>query len=289
MTMPSSGPINMGGTSSPVSVAQELGLGLTTTISMNDAAVRSLAGVGGSGTSWSLSTMYGKSSIVVANLVISADTQNYVLDPSKVTGYVAGKTVVTLTINSGVYLGASSISNFGLDVASTWDAADSVTVVNNGYILGCGGAGDDYGGSGSGFPGGTALRVQWAGTKVNNVGVIGGGGGGGGRGYDTDNLKSPSYLYQYCGSGGQGYSGGAAGAQSGFISGNAGTKTAPGAGVGYAGSGGSLGANGNVGYYVVAGGSIGNSGGGAAGSCTASGTNANITWIATGTRYGSIL
>ena len=61
MTMPSSGALNMGGTTSPVSVASELGLGLTSTISMNDAAVRTLAGVGGSGTSWSMSSLYGKS------------------------------------------------------------------------------------------------------------------------------------------------------------------------------------------------------------------------------------
>lgn len=50
MTMPSSGPINIAGTSNPVSVAQELGLSLTATISMNQTNVRTLAGVGGSGT-----------------------------------------------------------------------------------------------------------------------------------------------------------------------------------------------------------------------------------------------
>jgi hypothetical protein len=61
MVMPSSGPLNMGGTSSPVSVAQELGLSLTATITMNDAAVRTLAGVGGTGTTWSMSSLYGKS------------------------------------------------------------------------------------------------------------------------------------------------------------------------------------------------------------------------------------
>lgn len=66
MTMPSTGALNMGGTSSPVSVAQELGLGLTTTISMNQANVRTLAGVGGSGTTWSMNSLYGKSNITVS-------------------------------------------------------------------------------------------------------------------------------------------------------------------------------------------------------------------------------
>lgn len=60
MTMPSSGPLNMAGTTTPQSVANELGLGLTTAISMNTAAVRVLAGAGASGTAWSLSSMYGK-------------------------------------------------------------------------------------------------------------------------------------------------------------------------------------------------------------------------------------
>lgn len=66
MTMPSSGALNMGGTTTPQSVANELGLGLTTTISMNQAAVRTLAGVGGSGTTWSMNSLYGKSSFGVS-------------------------------------------------------------------------------------------------------------------------------------------------------------------------------------------------------------------------------
>ena len=65
MTMPSTGPLNMGGTSSPVSVAQELGLSLTATISMHQTNVRTLAAVGGSGTSWSMSSLYGKSNTKV--------------------------------------------------------------------------------------------------------------------------------------------------------------------------------------------------------------------------------
>lgn len=66
MTMPASGALNMGGTTTPQSVANELGLGLTTTISMNQAAVRTLAGVGGSGTQWSMSSLYGRSAITIS-------------------------------------------------------------------------------------------------------------------------------------------------------------------------------------------------------------------------------
>lgn len=56
----------MGGTTTPQSVANELSLGLTTTISMNQAAVRTLAGVGGSGTPWSMNSLYGQSNRIVA-------------------------------------------------------------------------------------------------------------------------------------------------------------------------------------------------------------------------------
>lgn len=71
MTMPSSGPLNMGGTTTPQSVANELSLGLTTTISMNQAAVRTLAGVGGSGTTWSMNSLYGKSNITINNSLLA--------------------------------------------------------------------------------------------------------------------------------------------------------------------------------------------------------------------------
>ena len=76
MTMPLSGQLNMGGTSSPVSVAQELGLSLTATISMNDSNVRTLAGVGGSGTAWSMNALYGKSAYTPALRVDQSTAQS---------------------------------------------------------------------------------------------------------------------------------------------------------------------------------------------------------------------
>lgn len=69
MTMPSSGNLNMGGTSSPVSVNYELGRAspYNQTVSMNDSNVRSLAGVSStSGSSWSMSSLYGKSAITIS-------------------------------------------------------------------------------------------------------------------------------------------------------------------------------------------------------------------------------
>ena len=80
--MPSTGALNMGGTSSPVSVNYELGKAspYQQTVSMNDSAVRSLAGVSGtSGSSWSMSSLYGKSAgfTTVSLSTVPSDTSAY--------------------------------------------------------------------------------------------------------------------------------------------------------------------------------------------------------------------
>lgn len=75
----------------PISLSQvnvELGLSATATITMNDAAVRTLAGVGGSGTIISMDNLRGKSSIVLtspfvkstAGSIVSAWNENEVAD-----------------------------------------------------------------------------------------------------------------------------------------------------------------------------------------------------------------
>jgi hypothetical protein len=75
--MPSTGALNMGGTSSPVSVNFELGKAspYQQTVSMNDSNVRSLAGVSStSGTSWSMNSLYGKSAFTVSLSSMSGQT-----------------------------------------------------------------------------------------------------------------------------------------------------------------------------------------------------------------------
>lgn len=57
MTLPASGAISLS------QVNTELGRGSTNAIDMNDSAVRTLAGVGGSGSQWSMNSLYGKSSL----------------------------------------------------------------------------------------------------------------------------------------------------------------------------------------------------------------------------------
>jgi len=213
--------------------------------------------------------------------------------------------VFTLTINSGVTLGSSSTSNPALVIPS-FPAGTEIIIINNGYIVGAGGAGGNgsYRSAGNaGSNGGDALSVAYA-TSITNNNTIGGGGGGGGGGCAFDTWSGSG------GGGGAGYVVGAA-AQGATGDGrgisSAGTLTTGGArgtpytiggsgnGYGwYGGPGGSLGQNGAVGdgTYIYGGGSgyafYGNGAGGIAGKCTSSGSNANITWVATGTRLGTL-
>ena len=77
MTMPASGALNMGGTSSPVSVNFELGRAspYQQTVSMNDTNVRILAGVSGtSGASWSMNSLYSKTNVVISLSTLNGTT-----------------------------------------------------------------------------------------------------------------------------------------------------------------------------------------------------------------------
>jgi len=186
MALNSSGPISLAGTTAGVSIQIENGGNGTTQISLNDAAVRTLAGVP-SGAITMPTNFYGKSNRVAIAITISSNTQNYVLNTAKAAGYSAGKSDVTLTINGGVYVGSTSTGGIGLDVDTSWNPADTVTIINNGFIVGCGGGGGRGGGPNPGsnnLPGGgggAALRAQRA-TLITNNGTVGGGGGGGGGG-----------------------------------------------------------------------------------------------------------
>jgi hypothetical protein len=253
-----------------------------------------------------MSGFYGSSNRIAQTITLGANQTNYVLNTAKVAGYTAGIMDITLVINGGIFVSASSTGVYGLQVDTSWNGADTVSIVNNGFIVGRGGnggtgakAGTNTSGS-AGAGGGPGLIVQRA-TSITNSGTIGGGGGGGsgGFGYGTyDNEGSPSG-----GSGGGGggggrsnafnSSGGAGGASTGSlpagIAGGAGTSGGGGAGGssgrssnGYynGGGGGNWGANGGKGFYSL------NSNGGAGGVAVAG--NGNITWVATGTRLGAI-
>lgn len=259
----------------------------------------------------SLSQFYGATNRVSINIVLSTNQTNYVLNTAKAPGYVAGISDITLIINSGVYVSSNNTSVPALDVGTSWAAGDTITIVNNGFIIGMGGAGGTgqsidhhriFGGS-AGAAGGLALRAQRA-VSVNNAGTIGGGGGGGGGGIAFAITFSPnSYTSNGGGGGGGGRSnpasnasGGRGGTASGLpdmafggSGGGAGTVSSPGGGGdgplgelstrGRGGAGGDWGVPGAPGWD-------GGFSGGSAGAAVSGGNN--ITWIATGTRLGAI-
>ena len=213
--------------------------------------------------------------------VITSDVTNYNLRARAV---AAGwdqvvPLVATTTVNSGIVLSADSTGQYAFDTGVTFPAGTTLALINNGFVIGMGGAGGAS--STAGSNGGPALRAQYAIGIDAAGGVIGGGGGGGGgnkggggggRSGRTDaaggvgapaNGTSGTFS-----SGGSGGGGGGAGGTTG--PGGAGSEVSGGGGGGWGASGG------NTGYYA----------GGTGGAAVVG--NSYITWINTGTRYGSI-
>ena len=299
MTLPLSGPISLN------AVNVELSLTGTTLISLGQASVRTLAGVASGAIA--LSNLYGKSNRTPINVTISSSTQNYVANTAKAPGYVAGLSDVIFTINAGVVIGSDNPGFYAFFVDTSWSAGDTVRVVNNGTIVGAGGAAGSganaapnngattYGGTGG--DGGPAVLVQRATTWVNN-GTVGGGGGGGGGGAagswyfaGLPLFGVPAAWVPAAGSGGGGGSGNNSG--SGGFGGAAGYTTALGSTDGNAGTGGSTNSGGSGGagnipsggifvnnsvYFV--GGAGGN--GGALGNSGSYGGNAVFVWSGSG-------
>jgi hypothetical protein len=229
-------------------------------------------------------------------------------------GWNQSSTVIA-TINSGVYVSSNSTGTPALTINGSFPGG--VSLINNGLILGMGGNGGNgssaylsgaaYTGT-AGAGGGLALSVSVA-TTITNNNIIGGGGGGGGggRGAASFDPCSGSWYPQIGGGGGGGQSSAAANSAGGVpyadplfgfnlapYYGGAGTSGGAGAGgsrsstmAGVGGSGGSWGAGGATGGSGSGGSQASGPYGGGAGGGAVSG-NANITWLATGTRYGSI-
>jgi len=237
-----------------------------------------------------LSNFYGASkSRVTVNIVISTNTQNYDVYVNRGPNYVAGNTDVILTINSGVFLGATTTGVYALVVSSSFNAGDTVSIINNGTILGRGGNGGagSTGAGGGGGGGGNTMQISRA-TSITNNGVIasGGGGGGGGGGGQTGSGKFITSFQGGGGGGGAGYLSGGGGGPNG----GAGSTTAGGAGGGggtNAGSGGVGGGRGSNGASGTGGNVGGGGGGGLAGFYVVG--NSNVTWVATGTRIGRVI
>ena len=317
MTMVSTGEISIGGNATSGglnrSVNIELGRSATATSSLNESALRTLAGVPSGAIS--LSNFYGKSNTF--NFTISSNQTNANLRTLAVNAGWNQSSAVQATIAAGVYCSSNSTGTPGLTINGSFPGG--VTLINNGFIIGMGGSGGT-GGQVTNFPnanplagsagsaGGLALSVAVA-VSINNGGTIGGGGGGGGGGQGArfDFGKSTSIVPGGGGGGGAGGNGGAGGSGGsgggwGYGNGSpggAGSLTAAGGGGvgvsalgfsgGTGGSGGSYGTAGATGANASAGTAVWRTGpyGGGSGGGAVSG-NSNITWIATGTRLGAI-
>jgi hypothetical protein len=218
---------------------------------------------------------------------------------------------IEFIINPGVFVGSAFATQAalvtGTDSVSAWHPSVQIRIVNQGVIIGAGGAGGQ-GAKGFAPPtnalpgqgGGTAIDAQRP-IYINNAGTIAGGGGGGGGGGATPPFAP---LVGGGGGGGAGQTGGAGGtsleqyvnqaSQPG--NGAAGTAFAGGNGGvfepgvfptgGRGGAGGGRGQNGNSGQNAGQTGLPHTFGalGGAAGYYIIG--NSRVTWIAPGTQQG---
>jgi hypothetical protein len=177
MALPSSGRIKLS------DVNTELGLSSTTRITLGQATVRTLTGIA-SGRIRLAVDGYGKANRVALSYTFSSNTTQTTINPAAVSGYIAGKTDLTITVNSGVYVYSTDTATAGLTI-SGFSAGDTIALVNNGYIMGMGGYGGDYPlnlasvTSGPGGSGGPALSINYNIALTNNSYIAGGGGGGG--------------------------------------------------------------------------------------------------------------
>ena len=265
--------------------------------------------------------LLGLGSGFVFNVTIASNVSNYDLYTQATAAGWNGTTPLnsTVTINSGVEVTSTSTSLPAFQINNI-PTNSSLTLINNGYIVGKGGRGVGKGWDVTNSvrdnalhmltapayaSGGLAFSTTYPVNINNGSGVIGGGGGAGGAGGTGSGDCSCSSCGGGFATGGLGVSGGGAGYgisgfgyqnwqsnQGGYYNGYtsaAGTLTAGGSGVSAAGASGSLGTAGSSGTGGAPCGQSGIAGGGtggAAGACT-SGIGF-ITWIATGNRYGAL-
>jgi len=270
----------------------------------------------------SLSNFYG--AVKEFSFTISSNQANANLRTLAVAAGWDQSAPVVATIGSGVFISSNSTGTPALTVTGSFPSG--VQLVNNGVVVGMGGAGGAGAGlSGSGGlsgaaggSGGLALSVAVA-IVINNAGTIAGGGGGGGGGQSVRSFDAGGEFIRAVGGGGGGggrssaasnASGGAGGSviaasnvdvRTNGNTGGAGTVSAQGSGGTAAGSDPTGGVGGGGGGWGASGSSGGSASasnpsgryygpgpyaGGLAGGAVTG--NSNITWAATGTRLGSI-
>ncbi len=261
MPLPSSGAISFN------NINVELGLTATAQISLNDSAVRTLFGV--SSGAIAMNVGYGKSNAFLAT--ISSNQTNLNLRTWALANGWNGSTAATITIGSGVWIYSTST---GTPALTTGSFPGGLTIINNGFIAGMGGAGGTSTAPYTGLAGGNAISLGSI-VTINNTNAsayIGGGGGGGGffqggggAGGGNAGQQSGGGVGGGVGSAGTNGTGGASGGKGGGAGGGGGGQAGSGKSTtGYPGGGGGR-------IFAGSGGAGGTAGGGAGGSANAGG------------------
>lgn len=206
-------------------------------------------------------------------------------------GYSGGSVPINILIDSGVNISSTSTGNAGLIInKADFDAGVVITLTNDGTIRGKGGAGGGSAAVGSAAGGGLEVLTGSCTLDIDNTSgeINGGGGGGGGGGTSPGYVLNGKTCNGACstatgGSGGAGYGPNAA------ASGSTGSTTSCGCANGTGGTGGAGGGKGAAGSSGANGSpSNGNAKSGGAAGYAVSGNSYVDSWIATGTRNGSV-
>ena len=177
----------------------------------------------------------------------AANASNQTVAIASLSGYIAGKSCITITINSGVYVYSTSTATPAITVTGG-TTGDVLSIVNLGKIMGMGGTAGAV--NNGGASGGNAISLSYPATINNtNASAYIGGGGGGAAGNRS-------------GSGGGGGAGGGTGGN--------GFRTSTNCAEPYGGAGGAVGLIGSnaAGPSPGNGGGAGGGGGGTLGGCT---------------------
>lgn len=321
MALPASGAISLN------NVNVELGLTATASIGLNSSAVRGLFGVASGSISMSngygksnefpftISTNQTNANLATLATNAGWDGSSKVVATINSGVYISSNATGTAAMTiSNSFPGGVSLINNGFIVGRGGNAGGGCGIYMR--IVGLYAYYPTATGGGAGAAGGLALSVSTATSVTNNGTIAGGGGGGGGGRAGQVNQGDSGYVFCSGGGGGGGRtsnggnaSGGGGGSCSGATrnfpgsAGGTGTISSQGgAGAGGTGLGGngqpSTAAPGGAGGGWGAAGSTGSTylfslqnvggpfAGGAGGAATSGG--ANITWVATGTRLGSL-
>ena len=160
---------------------------------LNDGTFRDKLTDTGQNVQLSLSSLRGNT---YRRFTIAANTDNY--DIRTVFGNSgsgwpgSSKASVDVVIGTNVVVGSNTTSAYAMDTgAAGWPGPSTITVINNGYIIGHGGNGGT-GSGGTGGAGGPALLARRPMRLENASGIVGGGGGGGGGAPSTStSVTSP--------------------------------------------------------------------------------------------------